>query len=291
MANYFRVSIKNVPYQQEDLISGFAFEFNASGIAESLSFTQKDLSYDPSLKSTDFISLDVYFTSQPALDFFKKVESLSPRINCVIHQEEEKDWLEEWKKGFHAFEFAKPFWVVPSWCENPTDEKYGIKIDPGMAFGTGTHATTQMCGYFLKKTAQSEFSLLDVGAGSAILSIMGEKLGFKSITAVEIDPEARRVASENVRLNECTKIEISSRPLEEIQSQYEVIVANIIHGTLLKLSADLYKCLKPGGQIFVTGILLEYEDEFISSFIEHYGYQIQKRLEKEGWVGFWLSKP
>ena len=289
--SYFKVSIKNLPHQIEDALSGIAFMNGASGISESLSFTQKDLSYDPHLKNPDYLNIDVYFDHEPSLEFLSQVRSLSSKIECQLTQEEEKDWLSEWKKGFDPFEFAKPYWVVPSWCENPTDEKFCIRIDPGMAFGTGTHATTKMCGYFLKKVAQPGQTLLDVGCGSAILSILGSKLGFESITGVEIDPEACRVANENIQLNQCKNVLITNQPIEELQLQADVIVANIIHGVLLQIKEQLFLKLKSRGHIFATGILLEYENEFIDQFIHPLGFLIEKRLEQDGWVGFWLIKP
>ncbi len=291
MTQYFKVEIRNLPEQHQDSVSGIAFMYGASGLAENLRFTQKDLSYDPDIRKSDSIDLDVYFETDPSLEFFEKVRKLSPLLQCQLVKEESKDWLSEWKKGFNAFEFAKPYWIVPSWSENPCEEKYCIRIDPGMAFGTGTHATTKMCGHFLKKVASNNQSMLDVGTGTAVLAILAEKLGFEIVHGIEIDPEARRVARENIQGNNCSRILISEHKIEELNDSYDVIVANIIHGVLLNMKHDLFRNLKSQGQLFVTGILLEYEDEFIQEFIEALGFKITKRFEQDGWVGFWLEKP
>src|SRR5690606_14857175 len=127
------------------------------------------------------------------------------------------------------------------------EAEVGIYIDPGMAFGTGTHATTKMAAYFVQKLG-SQFkkdlkgkSLLDVGTGTAILAMLASHEGVERILGLEIDPEARRVARENIVLNKLTNVEISDKPLEETGEKFDFVVANIIDGVLIQLKDALLR--------------------------------------------------
>jgi ribosomal protein L11 methyltransferase len=194
------------------------------------------------------------------------------------------------------FKLVGKAWVVPSWMEKPEEAEIEIKIDPGMAFGTGTHATTKMASYFIHKLSQefaaekSDWSMLDVGTGTAILAVLAEKLGFGLITGVEIDIEARRKARENCTLNQTHSIDITELQLDEIRDQYDVVVANIIDGVLIRLQKDLLKVLKPGGHLFLTGILQERDNLFFEKFIENNPLKVIKRIQKDEWVGYWVQK-
>ena len=164
-----------------------------------------------------------------------------------------------------------------------------------MAFGTGTHATTQMMAYFIHKLAQenknkiSDWNLLDVGTGTAILAMLAQMSGVGLVTGIEIDPEARRVAKENVALNKLNDLEISDLQLDEIRGPYDIVVANIIDGVLIKIKKDLYRVVKPGGYLLVTGILQERDNHFFENFIEGTKAKVIRRLEKDEWVGYWLQ--
>ena len=212
------------------------------------------------------------------------------------NEEETKDWLAEWKKGFNAFKLVGPVWVVPSWIEKPADVEIEIKIDPGMAFGTGTHATTKMASYFIHKLALENkdlvphWTVLDVGTGTAILAVLAEKMKYGYITGIEIDVEARRKARENCELNKTHSVDVSELQLDEIKDQYDVVVANIIDGVLIRLQKDLLRVLKPNGHLFLTGILQERDNLFFEKMIENNPLKVIKRIEKDEWVGYWVQK-
>jgi ribosomal protein L11 methyltransferase len=165
-----------------------------------------------------------------------------------------------------------------------------------MAFGTGTHATTKMASYFVHKLSEKyqdkipHWTLLDVGTGTAILAMLALKSGFGLVSGIEIDPEARRVAKENVKLNKMTEIDISDALLEEVRGEYDVVIANIIDGVLINIKKDLLRVLKPGGFLFLTGILTERDNLFFEKFIEASNLKVLRRLEKEEWVGYWVQK-
>lgn len=295
-STYFRVRLSQVPRIQEHEITVFCFAHKALGISEVLTFSQPDLTYDPSLIPQRFLELDVFFDGKPEQDFFLNLQKINSGVRMLENEEENKDWLEEWKKGFVPFKLVGPVWVVPSWLEKPADVKMEIKIDPGMAFGTGTHATTKMASYFIHKLALdnpeavSTWSMLDVGTGTAILAVLAEKMKYGYITGVEIDIEARRKARENCELNHSKNIDITELQLDEIKDQYDVVVANIIDGVLIRLQKDLIRVLKPQGYLFLTGILQERDNHFFEKMIENNPLKVIKRIEKEEWVGYWVQK-
>lgn len=294
---YFRVRLSFVNRTQEADLTQFCFDHSALGLSEVLSFTQPDLTYDPSLITRRFLELDVFFEKQPETHFFQELGASFPEVKHSTNEEESKDWLSEWKKGFVPFKLVGKTWVVPSWLEKPAEAETEVKIDPGMAFGTGTHATTKMASYFIHKLSQENadqiqnWSVLDVGTGTAILAILAEKLGYGLITGVEIDPEARRKARENCELNRTQSIEITEQQLDEIRGQHEVVVANIIDGVLIRLQKDLIRVLKPEGHLFLTGVLQERDNLFFEKFIEaNPNLKVIKRIQKDEWVGYWVQK-
>ncbi|MGZ3691861.1 MAG: 50S ribosomal protein L11 methyltransferase, partial [Pseudobdellovibrio sp.] len=156
--------------------------------------------------------------------------------------------------------------------------------------------TTKMASYFIHKIAIEnpdqikDWTVLDVGTGTAILAVLAEKLGYGLITGVEIDAEARRKARENCELNKTQNIDITEAQLDEIRGQYDVVVANIIDGVLIRLQKDLLRVTKTNGHLFLTGILQERDNLFFEKFIEANPLKVIKRIQKDEWVGYWVQK-
>ena len=292
-SSYIRIRLFSVPASLEDVITGHSFECGASGVTEALAFSQPDLTYDPDILQVRSHDLDVYFAERPGCEFFDKLLQWAPHLKWEVLEEEQKDWLAEWKKGFNSFQLVGPYWVVPSWLKPPAEAQKTILIEPGMAFGTGTHATTQMAAYFVHKLGQSlkdneSYSLIDVGTGSGILAILAKQEGIDRVLGIEIDPEARRVARENIQRNHQPEIEVSDDLIEEVHEEFDFVVANIIDGVLITLKKELLRLLKPSGQMFLTGILTERDDEFFEEFIASSSLKVVRRIEKDEWVGYWL---
>lgn len=296
MNTYFRIRIQNLSSINEDILATLSIEHGASGVSEALSYVQPDLTFDPRILKQKAHEIDVFFPEKPTPDYFQEIKKLDDRISFQIFEEKHKDWLEEWKKGFIPFALTPKVWIVPSWLEIPEQAPQAIRIDPGMAFGTGTHATTQMAAYFIEKfsgknpEAVKSFNFLDVGTGTAVLAMLAGLSGFHTIKGIDIDPEAQRVSRENVKLNNMPEIQITAELLEEVREKYDVVMANIIDGVLILLRQDLLRVLKPSGQLFVTGILVEREALFFEKFIEASNLKVVRRLEKDEWVGFWLIR-
>jgi ribosomal protein L11 methyltransferase len=296
MNSYFRLRVQNFSTIYEDQLSDLCFSFGATGLSEALVYMQPDLTYDPDIIERKTKDIDVYFAEKPNPEIIQQLQTQFPNAQFEILEEQNKDWLEEWKKGFKPFCLVDPYWVVPSWEPSPVEPKYTLQIDPGMAFGTGTHATTKMASYFVRKLCSrlkdpEGATLLDVGTGTAILAMLAHHHGVRQIVGLEIDPEARRVARENVKRNNMESIEIREEPLEELHETFDIVVANIIDGVLIKLKADLLQSLNPGGHLFLTGILCEREEHFFNKFIEGENLTVIRRIEEDEWVGYWLQSP
>ena len=293
MSSYFRVHLSNVPSLIEEEVTALCIRHGSTGLAEALSYVQPDLTYDPEILEYRSRELDAFFLEAPSKEFFQDLQILAPGVQARSQEEQNKDWLEEWKKGFVPFQLAGPYWVVPSWLESPTTPQHSITIDPGMAFGTGTHATTKMASYFVHKIGKSlknpELeSLIDVGTGTGILAMLAKRHGIGKVVGIEIDLEARRVARENIKLNSLD-IDVPDLNSDEVREKYSIVVANIIDGVLVKIKPDLMKMLAPGGQLFLTGILVEREEKFLQQFLHEDEFQVIRRLEQDEWVGYWVT--
>lgn len=274
----------------EDLLTVFCFHHGASGMSEKLDFTQEQDDYEPITLEKEIKEIVVYFESRPNDDFFLNLQKEYPETSYTFESLENKDWLEEWKKGYESFCLCGSTWVVPSWKERPTEATEVIKIDPGMAFGTGTHATTQVAAKILSEMNMSGKSLIDVGTGTGILAILAKQLKAGDVAATEIDPVARQVAKENVALNGFEDISVYDFQIEDVTKKYDVVVANIIDGILLKIQEPLRNALNTKGNILLTGILEERETQFVEKFQWPAGMGIIKRLQKDEWVGLLIGE-
>lgn len=199
----------------------------------------------------------------------------------------EEDWAENWKQYYKPFRLGEHMVVKPTW--ESWDMQEGdlmIEIDPGMAFGTGTHETTAMCVGLIEKYYQGG-ALLDVGTGSGILAIAAARLGAKGIVAVDIDPDAVRVARENVAHNGLTgAIDVREGDLlQGLSQRFQFAVANILAPVICMLAAPLKAHLLPGGRFVCSGIIAEAEGDVNGALLAA-GYQIDEIQHKGDWVAF-----
>ncbi len=212
-----------------------------------------------------------------------------------IQTVKDEDWKDQWKEYFHPTRVSNRIIVVPSW-EKSLEEQEGeekpliIRLDPGMAFGTGTHETTSLCLKLLEKYLKPGDSLLDVGCGSGILSIGGALLGASEVLGVDIDPEAIRVSLENIEMNRDmiretgdSKVQILKGDLTRgIDFQADVIVANLMADLVMMLAVHVEKNLKPQGYFISSGILVE-KKALVSEAITAAGFEIVEIMEDGEW--------
>ena len=293
---YIHFILENVKLEDEDLVSQICFDFSAAGVSEELNFHQMREDYQPEVISGATKTLNVFFEQMPSEEFSLRLSHQYPDVRIQSKKEEEKDWLEEWKKGYKPFCLSGDYWVVPTWLEKPDEAQKVIWIDPGMAFGTGTHATTQMAAELLIKETDEKSStkVLDVGTGTGILAFLCEMQGASQVVATEIDEEARRVARENAELNQLQRVQVLEKQVESVTDKFDIVIANIIDGVLRKLRADLVRCMKPGGRLVLSGILIENEKDFLSEFLPdeegRVSLEVVHRLEKDEWLGLVLRE-
>ncbi|MCB0350168.1 MAG: 50S ribosomal protein L11 methyltransferase [Bdellovibrionales bacterium] len=287
--DFLILTVSNVTPDEADIISAFAFDAGAEGTEEELAFEQKSREYEPVTLTKDRTCMKIYFTKPPEAHFIESISAMYPHADVQLKSEAHRDWLAEWKKSFQSFCLAGDTWIVPSWCEPPIEAKKIIRIDPGMAFGTGTHETTRLAAGFVDSFAKNRDSFLDVGTGTGILAIQAELAGFSKVVANDIDEEARRVARENVNLNQSQVVKIVDADLSQIPGEFDWVVANIIDGVLVKLQNDLHKRVAPKGFLLLTGILAERDDLFRSEF-SFSGFRIVERRTLGEWVGYLLER-
>ena len=208
-----------------------------------------------------------------------------------ISHKDDNSWQTMWKAFFTPRQLGKRFWVVPSWEEDfvTPDDTHAIVIDPGMAFGTGHHATTALCLEALEQVMNQGpvSSLLDVGCGSGILSIGAGMLGAENIDAIDVDPKAVEVTQENSIINKLNNIQASTTPIQEISKQYNVVVANILANILIRLAPGIVQTVGDSSTLILSGIpfhqIEEVQETFNKAHEEKWGRQLPvPTLTQEG---------
>lgn len=205
-------------------------------------------------------------------------------VRCALRDDEE--WKDNWKKYFRPFHFTEKIVVKPSWEEYvPKPRELMIELDPGMAFGTGTHETTRMCALLGEKYLEPGDEVLDLGCGTAILAISAVKLGAAKALAVDIDDAAVRVARENVENNgESRKIEVRRGELKDISVRaFDLIYVNIIADIILSVSDELKAYTGKNTRMILSGIIRERRDEVKNKYASLGFALMEERMQGE-WV-------
>lgn len=269
-----------------DIISQILFEyFPCEGVvlAEETFKEFKRISKSDKIKA--------FFSQLPNLDDVKKtiLENISDTIdiNLSVSQIEEKDWSEEWKKQWQPTKISQKIVICPTWREyNAKDKEIVINLNPGMAFGTGTHATTQLCVRAMEEFMPKNAELADIGCGSGILAICGIKLGAKKAVAIDNDPITIPIAIDNATLNNVDdKIKFFTATSNALLGNtYDFICANILHNVLDEIMGELKQLLKPNGQLVLSGILDE-KKQIVLNAIERENLKLEKTLTEGNWVG------
>ncbi len=198
-----------------------------------------------------------------------------------LTQLEDQDWETAWLDQYEPIQITPELWVFPGWVKPEESIETVIKINPGMAFGTGTHETTRLCMQVLAGLDLNNKSVLDYGCGSGILAITSLKLGATKATGVDIDPRAESVSQENALINGvASRFAIQSAGGVNAQT-FDIVIANILAFALIDLAATLIAHTKDSGIIVLSGILAHQIDDVITAYRRHYVFE---RLEDAGWV-------
>ncbi|HWK24401.1 MAG TPA: 50S ribosomal protein L11 methyltransferase [Ureibacillus sp.] len=206
----------------------------------------------------------------------------------------EEDWATAWKQYYHPVKISERFTIVPTWEEYTpvnTDELI-IELDPGMAFGTGTHPTTVMCLQALEKVVNQGDSVIDVGTGSGVLAIAAAMLGAQKVHALDLDPVAVKSAYENIVHNKVQHItEVhQGNLLDTVTGQADVVVANILAEIIMTFTDDAFSIVKPGGLYVTSGIINAKKDDVKSALVAS-GFIIEEVLMMEDWVAIIARRP
>lgn len=200
---------------------------------------------------------------------------------------EEQDWVRLTQSQFAPIQIGERIWVVPSWHDAPTDPNaICLAVDPGLAFGTGSHPTTHLCLLWLEQNTQLQNqSLLDYGCGSGILAIAAAKLGCNPVVGTDIDPQAMVAASSNAEINNTVirfVLPNENAPELAAETKYDIVMANILANPLQVLAPALVNKMRPGGKIVLSGVLARQAEEVIATYSQWLNLSVWK--ESEGWV-------
>ncbi|SHF46650.1 [LSU ribosomal protein L11P]-lysine N-methyltransferase [Modicisalibacter ilicicola DSM 19980] len=200
----------------------------------------------------------------------------------------DRDWEREWMDGFSPLRMGKRLWIVPSWHEAPDPEAVNLLLDPGLAFGTGTHPTTALCLEWLDDLAErgklKGTSVLDFGCGSGILAIAALKLGAAKGLGTDIDPQALIASRDNARRNAIADEDLTLCLPEQLPaSRQEVVLANILAGPLVELAPTIAGQVAPGGHLALSGILAHQAEAVLEAYLAQ-GLQMDAPLERDGWI-------
>ena len=220
----------------------------------------------------------------------EKLDALKIEYSLELFALNEEDWADSWKQYYKPIKIGNKLVVVPMWEKyDATENEVIVKMDPGMAFGTGTHETTRLCATLLEKYITTESTMLDVGCGSGILAICASKLGAKECFAYDIDPVAVKVARENVKDNQCTNIECDvSDLLKGVKDgKYDVITANIVADIIIRMLPDISKYMHEKTVLVISGIIDERCDD-VNKSIEENGFKKVEEIHENGWCAISL---
>jgi len=296
MDNYFELNISINP-EIEDIVSDICFtNLSCEGVVLAEE-TYKDLVMTATTEGT----LRVFLTdiSKNPIEILQterellKSRGLSDEElgswDIIINEKENQDWSKKWKEKWTVTRVTDRITVVPSWLSyTPDKNEIVITLDPGCAFGTGTHQTTQLCMKALEKYLKENSAMADIGTGSGILAILAKKLGAKSAYGCDNDDTVIDVAKENAEVNK-VKCTFELNTADKITEKYDFVCANILHNVLFEIMGDLKNIMKDDGILSLSGILNEKKDIVLEA-IERENLKIIDTIIQDQWISYVVKK-
>ena len=303
MKDYFEVSVKINPNAIELVTEVFFERFECEGVVQAEE-KYKDLELVETTNNIakgyirceeeDFKPSEIQKVFDHAKEELKEEGFTHEQlVSCSITAQKviNQDWSKKWKEHWKPTKASEHVIICPSWeeCEHSKDDVL-ITLDPGSAFGTGTHATTQLCIRAIEKYLKKGDDLADIGTGSGILAITGIKFGAEHAVAIDNDPLVIDVAQDNAQVNGVfNKIDFSCATADMICEQFDFVCANILHNILAEIMGDLKAIMKPKAHMVLSGILDE-KKPIVLEAIEKHNLKIVETMTQEQWVAFVVEK-
>ena len=293
MNNYFELQISINP-DMEDIVSDIFFtNFDCEGVV-----LEEETYKDLEMTSTTRGKLRVFLTSYPTnlneilsteRELMKSRGFSDEELGSweiALDEKENQDWSKKWKEKWTVTHVTEKIAVVPSWLNyEPKEGEITITLDPGCAFGTGTHQTTQLCMKALEKYLKKGDSVADIGTGSGILSILAKKLGGSKVYGCDIDETVIDVCKQNAEINGITDITFELNSADKITEKYDFVCANILHFVLAEIMGDLKNIMKPNALMSLSGILDEKKDMVLEA-IERESLKIIETISQDQWISY-----
>ena len=224
----------------------------------------------------------------------ERFDTLGIKAEISVSGVNEEDWANSWKAYYKPIKIGEKIVIVPAWEKySASPEEIVVRMDPGMAFGTGTHETTRLVIKLLEKYVKNGARVADVGCGSGILAICASKLGAGECKAYDIDPVAVKVANENIKDSGLTNVtcEVSDllKQVDRSGGAYDVICANIVSDIIIRMMPDVGALMDENSVILASGIIVERSEDVISGFEQH-GFKIVERIDENGWCALAVMK-
>ncbi|QYK04843.1 50S ribosomal protein L11 methyltransferase [Shewanella zhangzhouensis] len=225
---------------------------------------------------------DADFDLAPVVELLKAQPFLGSELKYKIEQIEDKDWVREWMDSYHPIQFGKRLWICPSWRDVPDPEAVNVILDPGLAFGTGTHPTTALCLEWLDSLDLAGKEIIDFGCGSGILAVAALKLGAAKATGIDIDYQAIDASRDNAQRNQVEDRLALYLPEDQPAGlKAEVLVANILAGPLRELAPLIQDLVQPGGKLALSGLLKEQAEEIRECYAQW--FDMDEPAHKDDW--------
>ncbi|WP_077287208.1 50S ribosomal protein L11 methyltransferase [Cognaticolwellia aestuarii] len=216
------------------------------------------------------------------LNYLKGIHPDKDKMAYKLEQLEDKDWEREWMDNFHPMKFGQRLWICPSWRDVPDPTAVNVMLDPGLAFGTGTHPTTALCLTWLDGLDLEGKTVVDFGCGSGILSLAALKLGAKKVIGIDIDPQALQASLENAKRNQCEDRLALYLPKDQPEFKADVVVANILAGPLRELAPVIIEYVASNGVLALSGVLEEQAEQLQTIYGEY--CQMDAVAVQDEWV-------
>lgn len=302
--NYFELRLKINP-EMEDLIAEIFFDnFDCEGVVLAEE-TYKDLEMISTTEGTLKIFLkdddsttfeDMKYDIENVLDLYREefqsrglTDEELGSWDFELEEKKTEDWSQKWKEKWDVTHVTDKIAVVPDWIDyKPKENEVIIKLEPGCAFGTGTHQTTQLCMKALEKYMNKGDKVADIGMGSGILSILAKKLGATSVYGCDTDDTVIEVAKENAKKNNVeATFELGSA--DKINDKFDFVCANILHFVLAEIMGDLKNLMKTGAMMSLSGILDEKKQMVIDAY-EKENLKLVEEIHQDQWTSFVVKR-